>query len=132
MLYNRLIPPPDRVQMVSPLLKIVDPLASKSCELDPVPSLSWLFSDLPCPVIWKIVNLSLETSVMPTELKQAVIRPLLKKPSLDYQEFKNFRPISNLTFLSKVIEKVVALQLVDLTWTIMVCVKFFFLICLPC
>ena len=62
---------------------------------------------------------------MPTELKQAVIRPLLKKPSLDYQEFKNFRPISNLTFLFKVIEKVVTLQLVDLTWTIMVCVKFF-------
>ena len=62
---------------------------------------------------------------MPTELKQAVIRPLLKKLSLDYQEFKNFRPISNLTFLFKVIEKVVTLQLVDLTWTIMVCVKFF-------
>ena len=52
---------------------------------------------------------------MPTELKQAVIRPLWKKPSLDYKEFKNFRPISNLTFLSKVIEKAVALQLVDLT-----------------
>ena len=65
---------------------------------------------------------------MPTELKQAVIRPFLKKPSLDYQELKNFRPISNLTFLSKVIEKVVALQLVDQTWTIMVCVKFFNLI----
>ena len=61
----------------------------------------------------KIVKLSLETSVMPTESKQAVIRPLLKKPSLDYQEFKNFRPVSNLTFLSKVIEKVVALQLID-------------------
>ena len=61
----------------------------------------------------KIVKLSLETSVMPTERKQAVIRPLLKKPSLDYQEFKNFRPVSNLTFLSKVIEKVVALQLID-------------------
>ena len=56
-------------------------------------------------------NLSLETSVMPTELKQAVIRPLLKKPGLDHQHYKNFRPISNLTFLSKVIEKVVALQL---------------------
>ena len=50
---------------------------------------------------------------MPTELKQAVIRPLLKKPSLHYQEFKNFRPISNITLLSKVIEKEVALQLVD-------------------
>ena len=46
-------------------------------------------------------------------LKQAVIRPLLKKASVDYREFKNFRPIANLTFLSKVIEKVVALQLVD-------------------
>ena len=50
---------------------------------------------------------------MPNELKQAVIRPLLKKPSLDYQEFKNFWSISNLTFLSKVIEKVVALLVVD-------------------
>ena len=89
-------------------------ILSENCELDPVPSRILLGClDLLCPVIWKIVKLSLETSVMPTELKQAVIRPLLKKPSLDYQEFKNFRPISNLTFLSKVIEKVVALQLVD-------------------
>ena len=98
----------------STLLQIVHALASKSCELDPVPSRTLLSClDLLCSVIWKIVKLSLETSVMPTELKQAVIRPLLKKPSLDYQEFKNFRLISNLTFLSKVIEKAVALQLVD-------------------
>ena len=44
--------------------------------------------DLLCAVIWKIVELFLETSIMPNELKQAVTRPLLKKPSLDYQEFK--------------------------------------------
>ena len=69
--------------------------------------------DLLCAVIWKIVKLFFETSIMPNELKQAVIRPLLKKPSLDYQEFKNFWSISNLTFLSKVIEKVVALLVVD-------------------
>ena len=61
--------------------------------------------DILGPVIWKIVNLSLETSVMPTELKQAVIRPLLKKSGLDHQHYKNFLPIYNLTFLSKVIEK---------------------------
>ena len=98
----------------STLLQILHPLASKSYELDPFPSRILLGClDLLCPVIWKIVNLSLETSVMPTERKQDVIRPLLKKPSLDYQEFKNFRPISNLTFSSKVFEKVVALQLVD-------------------
>ena len=69
--------------------------------------------DLLCAVIWKIVKLFFETSIMPNEPKQAVIRPLLKKPNLDYQEFKNFRSISNLTFLSKVIEKVVALLVVD-------------------
>ena len=61
--------------------------------------------DILGPVIWKIVNLSLETSVMPTELKQAVICPLLKKSGLDHQHYKNFRPIYNLTFLSTVIEK---------------------------
>lgn len=61
-------------------IKIVRPLASKFCELEPVPSRTLLGGlDLPCPVIWKIVKLSLETSVMLTELKQAVIRPLLKK-----------------------------------------------------
>ena len=50
---------------------------------------------------------------MPPTLKQALIRPLLKKPSLDHQEYKNFRPISNLPFMSKVVEKVVAKQLAD-------------------
>ena len=102
------------------------PLASKSCELEPVPSRIILGCfQISFALYWSGKLLSLETSVMPTELKQAVIRPLWKKPSLDYKEFQNFRPISNLTFLSKVIEKVVALQLVDLRWTKMVCVKFF-------
>jgi len=38
--------------------------------------------------------------------------PLLKKPSLDANELKNYRPVSNLSFLSKVIERVVAEQFV--------------------
>jgi len=50
---------------------------------------------------------------MPTELKEAVTCPLLKKPGLDHQHCTNFWPISNLTFLSKVIEKVVAWQFVE-------------------
>ena len=97
----------------SPLFKILRSLASKSCEIDPVPSSILLDClDLLCPVIWKIVYLSLETSVMPTELKQAVIRPMLKKPGLDHQH-ENFRPNPNFTVSSKVIRKVVALQLAD-------------------
>uniref|UniRef100_A0A803U1N2 Reverse transcriptase domain-containing protein n=1 Tax=Anolis carolinensis TaxID=28377 RepID=A0A803U1N2_ANOCA len=41
----------------------------------------------------------------------AVIKPLLKKPSLDPTQFGNFRPISNLPYLGKVLEHVVASQL---------------------
>ena len=58
---------------LSTLLKILPPLASKCCELDPVPSSILLDClDLLGPVIWKIVNLSLETSVMPTEVLQGL------------------------------------------------------------
>ena len=45
--------------------------------------------------------------------KEAVLKPLLKKTNLDHTKFKNYRPVSNLSFLSKVIEKAVALQLIS-------------------
>ena len=45
---------------------------------------------------------------MPKSLKTALIRPLLKKTGLDSDILKNYRPVSNLTFISKVIEKVVS------------------------
>ena len=48
---------------------------------------------------------------MPTCLKSAVLSPLLKKPAAEFLQFKNFRPISSLKALSKIIEKSVALQL---------------------
>ena len=45
---------------------------------------------------------------MAKSLKTALIRPLLKKTGLDSDILKNYRPVSNLTFISKVIEKVVS------------------------
>ena len=63
------------------------------------------------PTLCKIVNLSLESGYLPPSLKTAVLTPLLKKPSLDHEIFKNYRPISNLTVVSKIIEKVVAVRL---------------------
>ena len=41
------------------------------------------------------------------------MQPILKKASLDREVLKNFRPVSNLSFLSKVIEKVIASRLAD-------------------
>ena len=49
---------------------------------------------------------------MPDLCKQAIPEPMLKKLSLDPDEFKNFRPIPNLRFtISNIIEKCVAKQL---------------------
>ena len=43
--------------------------------------------------------------------KNAIVKPLLKKPSLGKHKLKNYRPVSNLHFISKVIEKLVAKRL---------------------
>ena len=58
-----------------------------------------------------IVNLSFETTTMPDALKTVMILPRLKKYGLDKDSFQSYHPISNLPFISKVIEKCVAGQL---------------------
>jgi hypothetical protein len=49
--------------------------------------------------------------VVPTSFKGAIVRPLLKKPGLDKDILKNYRPVSNLPFISKVLEKLVESRL---------------------
>ena len=60
-----------------------------------------------------IINLSLRSGVVPDSFKLAHVRPLLKKPGLDTEDMKNYRPVSNLSFLSKLVERVVAFRLVE-------------------
>jgi len=50
-------------------------------------------------------------SKVPLSSKKANIRPLLKKPNLGKEELKNYRPVSNLSLLSKIMEKLVAKRL---------------------
>ncbi len=80
--------------------------------LDPIPPyfLKNLFEFMG-PSILSIVNSSLINGVVPPCLKQAVVFPLLKKSGLDPTELNNFRPISKLPCLSKVLEKVVLSQI---------------------
>ena len=54
--------------------------------------------------------MSLSTGIFTEPLKTAIVKPLLKNPILDFSSFKNFRPVSNITFMSKVIEKFIAFQ----------------------
>ena len=53
----------------------------------------------------------LETATFPTIMKTALVRPLLKKSSLDQEILKHYRPVSNLSFVSKIIEKAVSSQI---------------------
>ena len=86
----------------------------KSCPLDPVPAsvLKQCISVL-LPVMIRIINQSICSAVVPESFKLALLNPLLKKPHLDSEVFANFRPISNLTFFSKLTERVVAFQLIE-------------------
>ena len=65
------------------------------------------------PILTQLINMSFEQGVMPGDLKKALIIPLLKKLGLDPEILKNFRPVSNLPFLSKLIECVSAKRLLD-------------------
>ena len=62
------------------------------------------------PVFKTAINLSLSTGSMPEDLKITSLRPLLKKPNADCGQFSNFRPVSNLKFFSKLVEKSVFVQ----------------------
>ena len=79
---------------------------------DPLPT--WLMKkhlNIILPTITLIVNRSLELGVFPDSFKKASVVPILKKPNLDPEVLHNYRPVSNLTFISKVLERVVAHRL---------------------
>jgi hypothetical protein len=85
---------------------------TKSCGLNPIPTgILRKVAPLLVPAITSIVNLSFQTGVFPQNFKHGLITPLLKKPTLDKEVFSNYRPVTNLSFLSKVLERLAAHQL---------------------
>ena len=69
--------------------------------------------DILLPSITKLVNCSLSEGLVPDGFKKAVVTPLIKKASLPVEDLKNYRPVSGLSFISKLVERVVAKQLVN-------------------
>ena len=84
------------------------------CDLDPIPT-SLLKQCLPAllPTITNIINLSLSSGTFPDQFKACSILPLLKKSNLNKEELSNYRPISHLSFLSKLTERAVKTRLLD-------------------
>ena len=92
--------------------KVITNSPSKSCSLDPWPTFLVLdYLDILISPITPIINASLQKGKCPNFFKQAHVTPVLKKPSLDKELFRNYRPVSNLNFISKILERVVAIQL---------------------
>ena len=89
--------------------KLISTSESKQCPLDSIPNfpfetlLQWTWSNH----LKSCQSLSFWRN-FPSSFKQAFVQPLLKKPSLSTDDLNNFRPNSNLNFISKILEKVVA------------------------
>ncbi|KAK3549855.1 hypothetical protein QTP86_015276, partial [Hemibagrus guttatus] len=96
------------------LLQITQSCNPTTCPLDPIPSamLQTISSDL-LPFITTVINGSLTSGHVPTVFKKARVIPILKKPALDPSDISNYRPVSLLSFLSKILERVVCNQLYD-------------------
>ena len=93
---------PATIDEIRPL---INKSPSKSCPLDPIPT--FLLKD--CleelfPAITTIISATLNTASVSISFKKAV----LKKQSLEPDLLGNYRPVSNLSFISKILEKVVA------------------------
>ena len=84
----------------------------KSCYLDQAPA--WLLRELIdelLPILSCIIVQSLQSSVAPDQYKTGHISSLIKKTGVNTELMQHYRSVSNLAFVSKVIERVVAKQL---------------------
>ena len=93
--------------------KLIKKSPNKHCDSDPIPT--WLLKeclDSLLPVLTLLVNKSLEMGHFPEEWKNALVTPLLKKLGLDLI-YPNYRPVSNLPFISKLTEKASVNQITD-------------------
>jgi len=66
--------------------------------------------DVLAPVIAAVCNASLQSGFFPQSQKLARVTARLKQPSMDPDDLNAFHPITNLTFLSKIVERVVTKQ----------------------
>ncbi|KAK3518002.1 hypothetical protein QTP70_030316 [Hemibagrus guttatus] len=96
------------------VLQITRSCNPTTCPLDPIPSamLQTISPDL-LPFITTVINGSLTSGHVPTAFKKARVIPILKKPALDPSDISNYRPVSLLSFLSKILQCVVCNQLSD-------------------
>ena len=95
--------------------EVIRTAPSKHCKLDPLPiNIMKEHMDVLAYYTAKLVNISFDTGFFSDKLKEAILHPLIMNIKLE-PIFTNFRPVSNLSYLSKLIERLVCKQLVRYT-----------------
>ena len=88
------------------IFKLISSLPGKSSPMDAFPtSLLKSCTDIFTPIIVRLCNLSFSSGQFPAAYRSASVTPLLKKSGLDPDQLANYRPISNLNTLSKILER---------------------------
>ena len=77
-----------------------------TCALSPTWLLKECVEEL-LPIITTFVNRSMQEGTVPKSLKHALVTPILKKDGMDPNILSNFRPVSNLACLAKILEKAI-------------------------
>ena len=106
---NRLLPTSEEE-----MKNIISLCPSKTCSLDSCPTdLLKKTVGVHIPYLVAIVNNSFKQGLFPITLRTAMVKPLLKSDTLDKDMLKNYRPVSNIAFVGKVLEKVADRRLLD-------------------
>ena len=98
----------------SEILRFIRQASPKQWSLDPLPT--WMvkeYAGTSTPFLTRLINASSSSGVLTNDMKHALVTPLLKGHSLDPKCLRSYRPVSNLFFVSKLTEGVVARRLTD-------------------
>ena len=95
------------------LLDVMSSLGNKCCDLDILPADKFKeCSKSMLPFVLHLINLSFNTGTFPSAFKKALLNPDIKNATLDKNTYSNYRPVSNLSFFSKLLEKCASRQLI--------------------
>jgi hypothetical protein len=96
------------------VIAAIDRLPDKASAADPIPtSLLRSTADLVAPYVAELFNRSLSAGHFSGVFKHAFITPIIKKPGMDSDDVGSYRPISNLSVLSKLFERIASRQLTE-------------------